>query len=150
MLNLYPMSIFQLILFVSFELLSSTDLTLLFALSDGLSFTCACKSSSFCRTWRISFGIGVVDRPTLGAHPNIVSYGDHFIPTWSCRFFWNCRRCMPVVQSVVLFSLIQRTSISWISPIDLRLGVSWLTMNNYWFMSQLLFVIKLGVNSRPD
>jgi hypothetical protein len=54
MLNLYPMSISQLILFVSFELLSSTDLTLLFALSDGLSFKCACKSSSFCRTWRIS------------------------------------------------------------------------------------------------
>ena len=108
---------------ILFELSSSTELTLLLvlsgALSEGLSFKCACKSSSFYRTWSISFGIGVVDRPTVGAHPSMTSYGDRFIPTWSRLFFWNCTNCKPVVQLVVLLSLIQLTSISWISPLDL-------------------------------
>ena len=38
---------------------------------------------------------------------------------------------IPVVQLVLLLSFIQLTSISRISPLDLRLMVSWLTMNNY-------------------
>ena len=111
-LNLYPMSISQLILFASFKLLSATEFFSTICIIRCIIRRLVihiCKSSSFWKTWRISFGIGIVDRPTLSAFPNIVSYGDHFIPTWSCRFFWNGRRCMPVVQSVVLFSLSQRT-----------------------------------------
>ena len=61
---------------ISFELSSSTELTLLFVLScvlsKDLSFKCACKSSSFSRTWSISFGIGVLDRPTLAYHEQLL------------------------------------------------------------------------------
>jgi hypothetical protein len=100
---------------ISFELLSSTELTSLFVLlsvlSHCLSFKCACKSSSLCITRSISFGIGVVDRPASGANPKIALYGDRFIPTWSRLFFWNCSNVMPDAQLVLL--------------------LSWLTMNNY-------------------
>jgi hypothetical protein len=41
-------------------------------LSEGLSFKCACKSSSFSRNGSISFGIGVVDRPTLAYHEQLL------------------------------------------------------------------------------
>ena len=61
-------------------------------------FKFACTSSCFCRTWSISFGIRVFDRPTLGAHPSIASYGDRFIPTWSRLFFWNYANFMPLSQ----------------------------------------------------
>jgi hypothetical protein len=75
--------------------LNSLEITLLFVLSgvlsEGLSFKCACKSSSFCR---------------------------NYIPTWSRLLFWNCTNFMSVSQLVVLF-LIKLTTISWISLLDL-------------------------------
>ena len=78
---------------ISFELLSSTELTLLLvvsgALSEGLLLKCACKFSPFCRTWSISFGIEEFEdtkeviririsknRSCLGVHLNIASYGE--------------------------------------------------------------------------
>jgi hypothetical protein len=71
---------------ISFELLSSTELTLLFvfscALSESLSVKCACKSSFFSRTWSISFGIEVVDRPTLAYHEQLLVQATILLALW--------------------------------------------------------------------
>jgi hypothetical protein len=67
--------------------------------------------------------------------------------TWSFPFFWNCANCMPVVQLVVLLSLIQLTSISWISPINLRLRA----YQQLLVLTRIhLALIKLAVKSRSD
>ena len=100
---------------------------------DGLSFKCACKSFSFCRTWRISFGIGDFDRTTSGctSKHDIVRwspYSDFLLQVFLKLYFFF----IPVVQLVVLLPFIQLTSISRISPLDLRLIVFCPTMNKYW------------------